>query len=562
MKEHKFILSALISLMLCFSFSIEVVAQANIKVPTKVSGATKVKTRGQNPPRTTAHVYKPINKPQRLSKKEGQKVLDSYNIRDAVCYIEAYDADGTVFYHGDGFFISSDGVGITNFHILQGAETASIKTIDGKKYPISRIIDYDSQKDLVKFKVSGMSRNAYIKLSHLEPIQGERIVNFAMPKEYNRDNAVNTGFCLNLYSSVTGGKAFQLSMALDEYSSGSPILNSKGEVLGIATYGIYKDDDNNDKDFAISISEVEKLNRKRDVTVNEMQLDGNENTVIHSAIALGNGGQYYRAIQQLSKCINNDPSNHLAYYYRGVYNCRSELDYDGGLTDLEKANELEHYSDYNHIMHYAIFLKDVLIRQTENQKIFDSNLYSKTLNVISKAISLDETRGDAYQHYSHVLTLFNKKNMEILQQALAYADRSVELQPTTDNYTNRAEIEKRLKKFSDAETDLKYAMALDPDFYRSYFVYGDMLFFDNANYDEGLKMIDKALTLVPANRKKDAADVLGLLGTARASIALLRRDSSSADNIRIALQCFDEAYKLDPRLVYMQRKQELLDEIK
>jgi outer membrane lipoprotein-sorting protein len=31
MKEHKFILSALISLMLCFSFSIEVVAQANIK---------------------------------------------------------------------------------------------------------------------------------------------------------------------------------------------------------------------------------------------------------------------------------------------------------------------------------------------------------------------------------------------------------------------------------------------------------------------------------------------------------------------------------------------------
>jgi formylglycine-generating enzyme required for sulfatase activity len=45
MKEQKFILSALIILMLCFSFSIEVVAQANITVPTKVRTETKKPTK-------------------------------------------------------------------------------------------------------------------------------------------------------------------------------------------------------------------------------------------------------------------------------------------------------------------------------------------------------------------------------------------------------------------------------------------------------------------------------------------------------------------------------------
>jgi formylglycine-generating enzyme required for sulfatase activity len=45
MKEHKFILSALISLMLCFSFSIDVYAQANVAVPTKVRTETKKPTK-------------------------------------------------------------------------------------------------------------------------------------------------------------------------------------------------------------------------------------------------------------------------------------------------------------------------------------------------------------------------------------------------------------------------------------------------------------------------------------------------------------------------------------
>jgi formylglycine-generating enzyme required for sulfatase activity len=57
MKEHKCILSALISLMLCFSFSIEVVAQANVTVPTKVRTETKKPTKKpvvkKNKPRTS-----------------------------------------------------------------------------------------------------------------------------------------------------------------------------------------------------------------------------------------------------------------------------------------------------------------------------------------------------------------------------------------------------------------------------------------------------------------------------------------------------------------------------
>ena len=70
-----------------------------------------------------------------------QQVLPK--IKDAIFTIYAEDEDGNVMSSGSGFFISTSGVGITNFHVLEGCYSAYIKDSKGNKFKISSIIDYN-----------------------------------------------------------------------------------------------------------------------------------------------------------------------------------------------------------------------------------------------------------------------------------------------------------------------------------------------------------------------------------------------------------------------------------
>ena len=80
-----------------------------------------------------------INKPKIIRVEVAKKIVRNSNISDAVFFVEAKDKNGIVYNHGNGFFISPTGLCITNYHILQGAETACIKKLDGEKLPITEI---------------------------------------------------------------------------------------------------------------------------------------------------------------------------------------------------------------------------------------------------------------------------------------------------------------------------------------------------------------------------------------------------------------------------------------
>lgn len=75
-------------------------------------------------------------------------------IQDAIFTVFSEDDKGNIFSQGSGFFINSSGIGITNFHVLNGAYKAKIKLFNGTILPIQNVCDYDKNADLVKFKVS------------------------------------------------------------------------------------------------------------------------------------------------------------------------------------------------------------------------------------------------------------------------------------------------------------------------------------------------------------------------------------------------------------------------
>ena len=95
----------------------------------------------------------------------------------AVFSVFTYDDFGVPSGSGTGFFISSNGTGITNFHVLKGASTAIIKLNDKTTYKITQILESNQDADLIKFKIENTDGKIFplltIKTTELQ--KGEKI---------------------------------------------------------------------------------------------------------------------------------------------------------------------------------------------------------------------------------------------------------------------------------------------------------------------------------------------------------------------------------------------------
>ncbi|MBI5559026.1 MAG: trypsin-like peptidase domain-containing protein [Deltaproteobacteria bacterium] len=134
-----------------------------------------------------------------------------------------------------GFFISSDGEVITNDHVMAGISRASIKTSDGGIFAVSRVVARDVRSDLVRLAIR-MPPNSVtpLQVSSTPAQQGDAVLIIGNPA--GEEGVVSRGTILSLPSVPGFGHLLQISAAIKAGSSGSPLLNSEGEVIGVAAF--------------------------------------------------------------------------------------------------------------------------------------------------------------------------------------------------------------------------------------------------------------------------------------------------------------------------------------
>jgi len=156
-------------------------------------------------------------------------------IKPSVVIVFVYDNKGEFLQLGSGFFISQSGDIITNYHVLQGANSAEVKTSDGKTYPITHIVAFDEQNDIIRLSVDIPSKYVLtLSLSKTTPEIGERIIVYGSP--LGLEKTVSDGIVSAIREVPGYGKLIQITAPISPGSSGSPVLNMKGEVIGIATF--------------------------------------------------------------------------------------------------------------------------------------------------------------------------------------------------------------------------------------------------------------------------------------------------------------------------------------
>lgn len=176
----------------------------------------------------------------------GADIFDKYN--SAVFTI--FTSDGYNNFQGSGFFISSDGLAVSNYHVFKGTYKgfAQIKLANGSLCKINEIIAYNSNDDIFIFKVETSSKT-FVPISNRKVRVGEKA--YAIGSPQGLENTFSSGEISQLREGF-----IQISVPIDHGSSGGVLLNSYGEAIGITTAGYSGSSAN--LNFAVDIHVLEK----------------------------------------------------------------------------------------------------------------------------------------------------------------------------------------------------------------------------------------------------------------------------------------------------------------
>ena len=141
---------------------------------------------------------------------------------------------------GSGFFINSQGYIVTNKHVLSNANGAQIKTAGGNIYSVNKIVVEDSDGDLVIASSDvPNSESAPLILNTNPPEVGEKVVIIGSPLGY--EQTASEGIVSAVRNDERAIKFIQTTAAVSPGNSGGPLLNMRGEAIGVvalrAVYG-------------------------------------------------------------------------------------------------------------------------------------------------------------------------------------------------------------------------------------------------------------------------------------------------------------------------------------
>jgi hypothetical protein len=167
---------------------------------------------------------------------EGVAVMSAGDIykksSPAVVMIELYDASGKVSATGSGFVVGADGRILTNYHVIAHSKQATVRLANGDAYDTVEVLDVDKRKDIALIKIKAVDL-PYLTLGRSGSVQvGDPVFSLSSPLGLLQ-NTLSQGLISGIREG-DGYRYFQMSAPISQGSSGGPVLNAKGEAVGIA----------------------------------------------------------------------------------------------------------------------------------------------------------------------------------------------------------------------------------------------------------------------------------------------------------------------------------------
>ncbi len=134
---------------------------------------------------------------------------------------------------GSGFIISSDGDVLTNYHVVKGADEIIVRLQDRRELD-AKLVGYDKQSDLALLKINAKDLPVVSIGSSKALKVGQWVVAIGAP--FGFDSSVTAGIVSAKDRSLPSDNYvpfIQTDVAINPGNSGGPLINMKGEVVGI-----------------------------------------------------------------------------------------------------------------------------------------------------------------------------------------------------------------------------------------------------------------------------------------------------------------------------------------
>ena len=426
----------------------------------------------------------------------------------ATVSLEMQDSNGDILGQGSGFFVRPNLIA-TNFHVIDGAVKGYAKLVNtATPYTIEGVTATDETNDLALLKVTAHGVTP-LPLGDSDAVQiGETVYVAGNPLGF--EGTFSDGIISGRRESFTKKERLQMTAPISPGSSGGPVLNRKGEVIGVST-SLYNPIFGVNLAFAVPSNALTALLRRPQKIKPLSSQTPSVSAETYRARAYGSIqlGNYEKAIRELDQALRMNPKDAWSYHNRGIakrnlgQHYSAILDYDAAIRlDSTDANAYYNRGNAKRRLgrHAAAILDyDAVIRLNPKYALAYYNRghakgelrrYPAAIADYDEAIRLDPNYANAYYNRG-----YDKGELGRHAAAIADYDEAIRLNPDDAlAYFNRGYDKAQLGQHSAAILDYDAAIRLDPNDAKTYVNRGSakhqlrQYFAAIADYDEAIDL--------------------------------------------------------------------------
>jgi len=379
--------------------------------------------------------------------------------KPAIVEIVTLDQQNNVLKTGTGFFISPDGMLLTNYHVISGGSSIMAKTPSGAVYFFKSFVNTSETYDVAELQFVAMDVPYLTLGSSSTAVEGQRVLVIGNPE--GLEGTVSDG----IISAFRAGRTMiQITAPVSPGSSGSPVLDESGNVIGVATQ-VSKEGQN--LNFAISAETIRDAIAKSSPKPTSTVARASAQDYSSRAWQKESDGNWKGAIADFTEAIGLTPND--ASLFVGRADSYSFLkEYSNAVSDYTEAIRL-----------WPIKLDDAL--------------------TFSNRGRLYKNRGDAYSS----LEQYSKANSDYAEAVRDYTE-AIRLRPDGLIYSARGDVYANLKLYRKAIGDYTEAVRIQPNLATAYYSRGKA----NFSLKQYSRAIDDYTTAIRVQPDDAVADFL------------------------------------------------------
>lgn len=418
-------------------------------------------------------------------------------IKPSAVAIETFDARGEKLSRGSGFFIDRDRV-VTNRHVIDGAYRAEVHLNSGNSFPVKSVLAVDAEGDVALLRVEAPPNLVRpLPLDRTSPQEGESVVVIGNP--FGLEGSVTNGIVSAVRDIPGFGRIIQITAPISPGSSGSPVVNMQGQVIGVATLQITGGQSVN---FAIPSERIEQLDRNAQ-SENTQQLSLGELVASTSRNKRAKAVEYFR--DGLSFLSKDDCQSAIPYFQKATEsdNAYGEAWAQAGFCNEKLGRHAEAIEASKRAVsirpsaesYFNIGLANYYLKQyRESEQAYRQAIKIDPYNAADAYYALGLTYrdwgqfDDEIQAYKRALRLkpdyasaYDRLGQRYLQlkkyaEAVDAFKQLAALRPADANVQNNlGEVYEAMNKHDESVEAFRQAIRLKPDFGKAYFNLGKTL---------------------------------------------------------------------------------------